>query len=167
MLERMRRKGNPHTLLVGMWTGAATLENCVEVPQRVQSKSALRPSNCTIGILPQRYRCNETLGHLHPDVSSSNVHNSQTVEEASVSIERWMDNEGVVHTYIQWNISEHWVLFCMLANWTPIKNKFIIKKKKRQIPTICFNVDGTGGYYAEWNKSIGEGHCMVSFIWGI
>ena len=25
---------------------------------------------------------------------------------------------------------EHWVLFCMLANWTPIKNKFIIKKRK-------------------------------------
>ena len=25
-----------------------------------------------------------------------------------------------------------------------------------QIPTICFDVDGTGGYYAEWNKSIRE-----------
>ena len=25
---------------------------------------------------------------------------------------------------------EHWVLFSMLANWTPIKNKFIIKKTK-------------------------------------
>ena len=98
MLERMRRKGNPHTLLVGMWTGAATLENCVEVFfQRVKtvwrsifhSRPALRPSNCTAGDLPQRYRCNEMPGHLHPDVSSSNVHNSQTVEGASVSIERW------------------------------------------------------------------------------
>ena len=26
---------------------------------------------------------------------------------------------------------EHWVLFCMLANWTRIKNKFIIKKKSK------------------------------------
>ena len=89
MLERMRRKGNPLTLLVGMWTGAATLENYVEVPQRVKNRPALRPSNCTAGDLPQRYRCNETPGHLHPDVSSSNVHNSQTVEGASVSIEWW------------------------------------------------------------------------------
>ena len=40
------------------------------------------------GDLPQRYRRNETLGHLHPDVSSSNVYNSQTVEGASVSIDR-------------------------------------------------------------------------------
>ena len=66
----------------------ATLENCVEVPQRVKNRPALRPSNCTVGDLPQRYRCNETPGHLHPDVYSSNVHNSQTVEGASVSIER-------------------------------------------------------------------------------
>ena len=69
-------------------TGAANLENCVEVPQRVKNRSALRPSTYTAGDLPQRYRCSETPGHLHPDVSSSNVHNSPTVEGASVSIER-------------------------------------------------------------------------------
>ena len=28
MLERMRRKGNPGTVLVGMQTGVATVENC-------------------------------------------------------------------------------------------------------------------------------------------
>ena len=60
MLERMWRKGNPLTLLVGMWTGAATLENCVEVPQRVKNRPALWPNNCTAGDLPQRYRCSET-----------------------------------------------------------------------------------------------------------
>ena len=88
MLERMWRKGNPLVLLVGMWTGVATLENCVEVPQRVENRPALQPSNCTVGDLPQRYRCNETLGQLHPDVSSSNVHNSQTVEGATMSFDR-------------------------------------------------------------------------------
>ena len=62
--------------------------NCVKGPQRVKNRPALRPSNCTFGDLPQRFRCNETPEHLHPGVSSSNVHNSQTVEGASVSIER-------------------------------------------------------------------------------
>ena len=38
--------------------------------------------------LPQRYRCSETQEHLRPNVYSNNVHNSQTVEGASVSIER-------------------------------------------------------------------------------
>ena len=88
MLERMWRKRNPLALLVGMWTGAATLENYVEVPQRVKNRPALRPSNCTGGVLPQSYRCNETPGPLHPNVYSSNGHNSQTMEGASVSIER-------------------------------------------------------------------------------
>ena len=81
-------KGNPLALLVGMGTGAATLENCVKVPQRVKNRPALGPSNCTAGDLPQRFRCNETPGHLHPDVYSSNVLNSQTVEIALVCFER-------------------------------------------------------------------------------
>ena len=32
MLERMWRKGNPLTLLVGMQTSTATMENSVEIP---------------------------------------------------------------------------------------------------------------------------------------
>ena len=36
MLVRMQREGNPPTLLVGMEAGAATLENSMEVPQKVE-----------------------------------------------------------------------------------------------------------------------------------
>ena len=32
MLERVRRKGNPTTLLVGMQTSTAAMENSVEIP---------------------------------------------------------------------------------------------------------------------------------------
>ena len=32
MLERVWRKGNPPTLLVGMQTGIANMENSVEIP---------------------------------------------------------------------------------------------------------------------------------------
>ena len=66
----------------------ATPENCVEVPQRVKTRPALRPSNCTAGDLPERHRYSEILGHMHLDVYSNNVHNSQTVEGDSVSFER-------------------------------------------------------------------------------
>ena len=51
MLARMR-KGNSPTLLVGMQAGAATLENSVEVPQKVEIRATLQPSNCTTGYLP-------------------------------------------------------------------------------------------------------------------
>ena len=41
MLARMQRKGNPPTLLVGMQAGAATLENSMEVPQKVENRATL------------------------------------------------------------------------------------------------------------------------------
>ena len=41
MLEKMRRKGNPSTLLVGMQTGEATVENSKEFPQKTKNGTAL------------------------------------------------------------------------------------------------------------------------------
>ena len=41
MLVRMHRKGSPLTLLVGMQAGMATLENSMEVPQKVENRAAL------------------------------------------------------------------------------------------------------------------------------
>ena len=41
MLERMRRKGNPRALLVGMQTGEATVENSMEFPQKTKNGTAL------------------------------------------------------------------------------------------------------------------------------
>ena len=45
MLIRMWRKGNPHTLLVGMWFGAATVENGPEVSQKTKNRTIIWPSN--------------------------------------------------------------------------------------------------------------------------
>ena len=41
LLQRMRRKGNPSTLLVGMQTGAATVEHSMECPQKTKNGTAL------------------------------------------------------------------------------------------------------------------------------
>ena len=146
MLERMWRKGNPPALLEGMWTGAAILENCVEVPQTVKNIPALRPSNCTVGDFPQRDKCNETPGHLHPDVSSSNVHNSQTVEGASVSIERW------------W-IKKLWSMYTMEYS-SAIRND-------KYPPFASTWMELESIMLSEVSQSEKDKHYMVSFIWGI
>ena len=44
------------TLLVGMQTGAATLENSVEVPQKIKNRPTLGPSSSTARNLPNGYR---------------------------------------------------------------------------------------------------------------
>ena len=41
MLARMWRDGKSLALLVGMQTGAAALENSVEVPQKIKNRSSL------------------------------------------------------------------------------------------------------------------------------
>ena len=49
MLERVWRKGNPLTLLVGMQTTTATMENSVEIPLKTGNWTAIWPSNPTAG----------------------------------------------------------------------------------------------------------------------
>jgi len=41
VLARMWRKRNPRALLVGMQTGAATVENRMEVPQKLKNRMTL------------------------------------------------------------------------------------------------------------------------------
>uniref|UniRef100_A0A9L0S174 DUF1725 domain-containing protein n=1 Tax=Equus caballus TaxID=9796 RepID=A0A9L0S174_HORSE len=41
MLERLWRKRNPHTPLVGMQTGAAAMENSMEIPQKIKNTTAI------------------------------------------------------------------------------------------------------------------------------
>ena len=53
MLERMWRNGNPLALLVGMKTGAATLENSVEVPRKLKIDQPYDPAIALLGIYPR------------------------------------------------------------------------------------------------------------------
>ena len=49
MLERVWRKGNPLTLLVGMQTSTATMENSVEISKKAGNRTAIQSSNPTAG----------------------------------------------------------------------------------------------------------------------
>ena len=45
-------KGNPSALLVGMQTGAATVENSMEFPQETKNGTVFLPSNSSVRIIP-------------------------------------------------------------------------------------------------------------------
>ena len=51
VMERMWRKENPSTLLVGMQTGAATVENSKEFTHKTKNATAFSPGNSTAGII--------------------------------------------------------------------------------------------------------------------
>ena len=58
MLARVRRKGNPCILLVGMYIGTDTVENSMKVPQKTKIRSTIWPSKCTPGYIQKQ---NKTL----------------------------------------------------------------------------------------------------------
>ena len=50
MLERMRKKGNPSALLVRMQTGAATVGNSMEFPQKLKMELPFDPAILLLGL---------------------------------------------------------------------------------------------------------------------
>ena len=86
MLARIQRKRISFVLLMGMQIGAATLENSIEVPQKIKNRITLRPSNCTTRHLSTGYRCAVSKEYMHPHVYSSTINNSQSMERAHMSI---------------------------------------------------------------------------------
>ena len=49
----MQRKGNPSALLVGMQTGAATVENSMEFPQKLKMELPFDPESPVLGLYPK------------------------------------------------------------------------------------------------------------------
>ena len=57
MLERMQRKGNPLTLLVGMQTSTVTMKNSVEIPlKKMEIKLPYDPAIPLLGIHTEETR---------------------------------------------------------------------------------------------------------------
>ena len=78
MLERVWRKGNPLSLLIGMYIGATTTESSVEVPQNTKNRTTMQSSNPTPGHLS---RVNNNLKrYMYPNVHCSTVYDSQDME---------------------------------------------------------------------------------------
>ena len=53
MLERMRRKGNPSTLLVGMQTGAATVKTVWNFLRKLRMELPFDPAIPLLGLYPK------------------------------------------------------------------------------------------------------------------
>ena len=59
-------KGEHFSLLVRMQTGAATLENRMEVSQKIKNRTILQSRNCSIRYLPKGYKNADSKGPMHP-----------------------------------------------------------------------------------------------------
>ena len=128
----MWRKGNPCALLVGMQIGAATVESSVELPQNNKNGTALRSSGSTSGNLSEETWNTNLKEHMQLNVHCCVIHNSQGLEAAQISLNRWVCIKAEVHLH----------------------NGILLSCKIEGHFTLCNCMDGPGEYYAKWNKPV-------------
>ena len=83
----MWREGNPHALLVGMQTDAATVESSMELPQKIKNRTALCHNNSTSEFIWETWNA-KLKEYMHPNVHYSIIYSSQDLETAQMSNSR-------------------------------------------------------------------------------
>ena len=77
---RMWRKGSLSAQLVGMQTGAATVENCVEIPQKIENGTPICPRNSSSGYLSEEIQNTNSKRYMHQYVQCSIIYNGEDME---------------------------------------------------------------------------------------
>ena len=95
----MWREEKPRALLVGIQTGATTVENSMKLTPKIKNGTALRLSDSSSGYIPKETWNTDLTEYMHPDVHCSVIYTSQDSEAAQVSISRWMDKKASVHLH--------------------------------------------------------------------
>ena len=124
MLERVWRKGNPLTLLVGMQTSTAAMENSVEIPWKTGNRTVIWRSNPTAG--HTHWGKQNWKRHVYP-----NVHRSTVIIARTWKLPRCPSAE-------EW-IRKQWYIYTM---------EYYLDIKKNTFESVN-EVEETGAYYAE------------------
>ena len=93
------QKGEPFCMLVGMQTGAATVESSMEIPQKIKNGSAFWPSDPSSGNILEGPENTNSKEHKHLYVHCSIIYNCQDIEAPPVSISKWVDETTMGHSH--------------------------------------------------------------------
>ena len=126
----MWRKGNPFALLVGIQIGAATVENSMEIPQKIKNGSAFWPSNPTSENISQGIQI------------WKNISTPLFIEALFTITKIW--KQPKCPSVDKW-IKQLWGIYTM---------EFYSTVKKEDNFTLCNSIDGPGEHYAKWNESV-------------
>ena len=134
MLERVWRKGNPLTLLVGMQTSTATMENSVKIPYKTGNRTATWPSNPTAG---HTHLGNQNWKrHMYPNVHLSTVYNSQAWKQPRCpSADEWIRKQWYIYTMEYYSAIKKNTFELVLMRWMklePIIQSEVRQKEKHQ-----------------------------------
>ena len=80
--------GNPHALLVPMHIGAATMENSMELSQKVKNETALWPIISTSENIHKQTWNTNLKEYVHPYVPCNIIYDHQDLEVAQMPVSR-------------------------------------------------------------------------------
>ena len=83
--------------VVGMHTGAATMENNMEFPQKTKNRTTTWSFNPSPGHTTRGNSNSKKYTHLN--VLSSTIYSEQDLETIYMSISRWMNKEDMMYVY--------------------------------------------------------------------
>ena len=130
-------KRDPRALLLGMQTGAATVENSMEIPQKIKNGSAFWPSDPPSGNISEETQNINLKEYKHSCVLYSIIYNRQDIEAAQVPSSRWVDKTTMGHLH---------------------NEKLMGHKKRRKFYPLWQHgwMDGPREHYVQWNKPVRE-----------
>ena len=92
-------KGNPSALLVGMQTGAATVENSMEFPQKLKNETAFWPRDSTAGYVSKETQNTNSEEYMQPCVHCSNIVTAKIWKQPKCpSLDEWVKKLGYIYT---------------------------------------------------------------------
>ena len=134
MLEKVWRKENPLTLLVGMQTSTATMENSVEIPWKTGNRTAIWPSNPTACIHTKETRIERDT--CTPMFIAALFTIARTwMEPRCPSAEKWIRKLWYIYTMEYYSAIKKNTFESVLMRWMklePIMQSEVSQKEKHQ-----------------------------------
>ena len=129
MLERVWRKGNTLTLLVGMQTSTATMENSMEIPLKIANRTAFQPSNPTARHTHQGNQ--NWKRHVYPNVHRSTVIRARKWKQPRCpSADEWIRKLWYTYTMEYYSAIKKNTFESVLMRW--MKLELIIQSEVSQ-----------------------------------
>ena len=149
---RLWRKGNPSALLVEMQAGAATVENSMEITQKIKNGS-FWPSDPTSENISKGTQNTDSKENKHLYVNCSIhysqslfiIYNHQNMERAQMSITRWVDKTTMGYLH----------------------NVILPGRKKEVLPLVTAWMEPENTMLSEISQSEKDKYRMISLICGI
>ena len=144
MLERVWKKGNPLTLLVGMQASTATMENSMEIPKKLEIELPYDSAIPLLGIHTEETR-NERDTCTPMFVTSLLIIARTWKQPRCPSADEWIRKLWYIYTMEYYSAIENNAFESVLMRWMklePIVQSYVSKGKKTHQYSILTHIYG-------------------------